>query len=300
MKTGFFESNENMSQEDIAAYKSILMRTYDSFEAFCHANNLAYYAVGGTALGAVRHKGIIPWDDDIDVFMFRKDYDRFLSLKYSLKGSGYELKDYHDSDYNAPFAKYMDANTTIWEDKYRPSIYGVFIDIFPLEELSDDGENILKEDYDRVWKKAACSFRPFSFKRAVNALLHLKRSILLDELLHLRCYGKRQQLIQECDELTAVIKKQRGSRYIAYCNEAGPNYNVVYPKEWFDNVIPMPFEHTTIMVSCNYDEYLKSLYGDYMTLPPIEKRVSQHYHYFVDLTRRVSIEEAREIIKRRK
>lgn len=90
------------------------LETLKAFIAFCQANNLKYYAAYGTVLGAARHHGFIPWDDDIDVYMMRDDYDRYLRLMRTNPPKGYEQVEYvHDKEYYLPFAKFCNAHSTI-------------------------------------------------------------------------------------------------------------------------------------------------------------------------------------------
>lgn len=127
-----------MSPEMTAAYKKSLLQTFKAFDCFCRKHGITYYAGGGTLIGAVRHKGIIPWDDDIDVLMLKEDYDRFIALKQECSNSDYRILDYHDRGYYLPYAKYVDANTTIWEVKELPYVIGTFIDVFPLYHSAGD------------------------------------------------------------------------------------------------------------------------------------------------------------------
>ena len=113
-------------EEDKLKYKEILCKTMKSFINICKEHNLQYYACAGTCLGAIRHKGMIPWDDDIDVLMPRSDYDKFLALKQKLQGTGYEIVDSNNQFYNQWFAKFSDANTTIVEMTDFPIVFGVY------------------------------------------------------------------------------------------------------------------------------------------------------------------------------
>lgn len=122
-------------EEDKLKYKEILCNTMKSFINICKEHNLQYYACAGTCLGAIRHKGMIPWDDDIDVLMPRSDYDKFLALKQKLQGTGYEIVDSNNQFYNQWFAKFSDANTTIVEITDFPIVFGVYDNIL-LQVLS--------------------------------------------------------------------------------------------------------------------------------------------------------------------
>ena len=119
-------------------YKKVLLETMKAFIDFCSQNKLEYVAAYGTALGAVRHKGLIPWDDDIDVFMTRDNYEKFLECREKAKLAGYEIFDLNDEGYYLPFAKFCNANTTLWEVERLPFVMGVFIDVFPLDFTSED------------------------------------------------------------------------------------------------------------------------------------------------------------------
>lgn len=134
-------------EEDKLKYKEILCNTMKSFINICKEHNLQYYACAGTCLGAIRHKGMIPWDDDIDVLMPRSDYDKFLALKQKLQGTGYEIVDSNNQFYNQWFAKFSDANTTIVEITDFPIVFGVYVDIFPLDEVGnlDVAKNCMKK-----------------------------------------------------------------------------------------------------------------------------------------------------------
>ena len=113
-------------------FKQRLIKLFKEFIDVCNKNKLRYYAAYGTALGAVRHRGIIPWDDDIDVWMPREDYERFLSLRNQLTATPYEILDIQNKGYYLYFAKFCNKNTTLIEREGKP-IIGLYIDIFPLD-----------------------------------------------------------------------------------------------------------------------------------------------------------------------
>lgn len=147
-------------EEDKLKYKEILCNTMKSFINICKEHNLQYYACAGTCLGAIRHKGMIPWDDDIDVLMPRSDYDKFLALKQKLQGTGYEIVDSNNQFYNQWFAKFSDANTTIVEITDFPIVFGVYVDIFPLDEVGNlDVAKKLHEEKSKYFDKYRRTFK---------------------------------------------------------------------------------------------------------------------------------------------
>ena len=128
---------KNIKKEWNAAILDILK----TFISICHTHNLRYYCCAGTAIGAVRHHGMIPWDDDIDVIMPRPDYDRFLEIARHEDFGNYEVvTPYNNERYPLYFSKLVNKNTTLIEEKERPCIIGLFVDIFPLDATADDVE----------------------------------------------------------------------------------------------------------------------------------------------------------------
>ena len=121
-----------------------LLSMLDTFHKICIENNLSYYVVGGTALGAIRHKGFIPWDDDIDVGMPRDDYEKFKNLAKTLYLSEYEFEFSGKKDFTYTYGKMYDTTTTLIENNRYRICRGIFIDIFPIDGLGNDYEEGLK------------------------------------------------------------------------------------------------------------------------------------------------------------
>ena len=130
---------------DVVRYKTILFKTFQAFIDTCEKYDLRYFCAGGTVLGAVRHGNIIPWDDDIDVFMPRDDYERLIELSPEISKGDYSVIAARITPMFATFAKFYDKNTTLWELKEIPFVYGIYIDIFPLDESNDSQEVFLKK-----------------------------------------------------------------------------------------------------------------------------------------------------------
>lgn len=282
-----------MTKDQLLDYKNILIKTLEVFKLFCKENNLTYFACGGTAIGAVRHKGIIPWDDDIDVCMLRKDYDRFLTLKGKLVGSGYEIL-YHDlPNYPFPFAKFADANTSIWEFKNIPFIQGVFIDVFPLDSVTgNDAETkYFQKQYVDAYNIYLHSFVRHPFNELFRHIIHAKRSGVLTWFKDVFVNRKNKELLyKNFLKIEDQARCKEGNYLLNYYTPYMVEKEIFY-RDWFVTTVEFEFEDTTIQLPNGYIEYLTQLFGDFMTPPPIDKQISNHSRYYINLNARLSVEE---------
>lgn len=269
-------------------YKQKLIETFIAFDSFCKQHDIKYYAAYGTLIGAVRHHGLIPWDDDIDVFMKREDYDKFCSYRGKV-GGHYDIMDINDKNYwLLSLAKFVDTNTTLWEFQELPLILGVYIDVFPLDEINTDKSLKYKKEYDDLSSLVARSMMRYNFSQLMKTLIHPRRALYVfcNLLAH---KGKYSQYRAKYDALVAHLKSIKGDYYVSYDGPYG--VGEIMKKEWFEKTISLQFEGMTIEAPVGYDSILRKMYGDYMKLPPESKRVSHHSHYFLDLNKRWSIEE---------
>ncbi len=272
----------------IIKYKEILLETFNAFLAFCQEHDIEYVAAYGTVLGAVRHKGLIPWDDDIDVYMDRANYDKFISLRNDKSMKEYEIIDIENKCYYLPFAKFANKNTTILEIGYIECVIGVFIDVFPVDEVDDINEaKIIHDEYCYWYGEYIHSLKtltsPDVYKHPSYFFTILSAKI------------RKRRILEELKKIENKFKSISGDKVMYY--RSTDNYEkCVFPKSWIKDTIEMPFENTKIRVPKDYDSYLNFTYGDYMTLPPEEKRVSVHNHYYVDLDKRLSVEEIKKRI----
>lgn len=252
------------------------------FDGFCRENHLRYYAVGGTLLGAVRHEGFIPWDDDIDLALPRADYERLAELMKDQRFGDYVLESpkYADDSFCYPFTKLYDTTTTLIENKRRPIVRGVFLDIFPLDGIDDDIET----------GKA--------FLKKVSARYHLylsltggirkgrsfyKNAAVVTARLIPRCIVDPTALRISLDEMCRQYDFDR-SLFVGNLLGAWGERELV-TREIIGEPVEYPFEDMTVMGVEKYDEYLTSIYGDWRQLPPEDKRESHHDFVFLDLER---------------
>ena len=299
------EDNKHLSPLEARSgdlLKTRLLEVFQFAKEFFQRHNLRYIGCGGTVLGAIRHKGFIPWDDDIDLYMPRKDYEQLMQLAPEFQGTGYELLHWDNltlnsqlstlnSQYYMPFAKIADCRSTIWEFRHLPFLFGVSIDIFPLDEFDEADEVI-----------TACQYRShYYFDKYLNAVSRYSCKDMLQALCKADVHRLGVQVLSKwrsrCPQKYLQAFRQFEETYKH--NGPGPKCVCVtqwegriFQSEWFHDVIEVPFEDTTLIIPRAYDAYLHKLYGDYMQLPPEEKRIS-HPHYFFDIDHRLTLEELR-------
>lgn len=289
-----------MNENDfIVKYKSILLDTFRFLIEFIESNNLNYFTCAGTTLGAIRHQGIIPWDDDIDIFMPRDDYNWLIQHRELLEGTGYNMVVPGDGDYYLPFLKICNSRTTIWENPLFPFVFGVFVDIFPLDNLNWTREKILKEK-----KREVRMFEQYQYCIADSSSAQL---LLLFKEKHLKTFGKcllgkvmsslgnRRRYLDRFIEMQKQLPHGINGKHCIFMNS---EIDEVYLSEWFKEYSLMPFDGLLVRVQNGYDNYLKLVYGDYMKLPPLEKRILCHSRYYVNLNEGLTLEEVKERIKK--
>lgn len=246
--------------------KRLQLSILDAVDDFCTQNRIRYYLAHGTLLGAVRHDGYIPWDDDIDIWMPRPDYERFMDSFRSDHSPCLRAIDFkHDKTYRLPFGKVHDIRTVIDEDLYDEDAYGVFIDVFPLDGYS--GTHQIKKG------------------RFLRKLLNVKRS----KWSPARSCGKNCAMVVAKLFLSwlptgAILRKMdSNAREIPY-EEADKLIvativdidKAVFPAAAFSSNERHAFEGRSLPVPIGWDSVLQTLFGDYMTPPPPDKRTSTH------------------------
>lgn len=273
-------------------YKEKLLETFKAFDMFCREHDINYYAAYGTLIGAVRHEGLIPWDDDVDVWMLPSDYEKFKSYKGNINNH-YDIIDDRDENYWLfSLAKFVDTDTTLWETVHFPCITGVYIDIFPLYECKENEAIALRKEYDRTSYNLTYALAQHPYSQIISQLINRRFSLFLQYCKEKFYYSPRySQLLVEYRKCVDTIKEARGDMYVSY--DGLYREKEIFKKEWFLSKIRVKFGDFEISIPSSYDEILTKLYGDYMQLPPVEKRVSHHQHYFMDLDRRWTIDEIR-------
>ncbi len=287
-----------LSQTGLEQYRGVLLKTLESFIRTCGDNSLRWWMAFGSAIGTVRHHGFIPWDDDIDVFMPRPDYEKLKKLEvpgvrieYVREGDG--------DDFPFPYVKFCDGNSTIWERQMYPSVFGVFIDVFPLDEAGEGDSEAFRQRYRRIFHRYKRSQRVYprgSFLRRLAGLdFRGAFKVAADGLWHSRRLPFYKEAFLACDREAAA---KRGGDFIVYGTSS--NYRrLLLPRSVFENTVTMKFEGLDVNMAGGYDTMLRLYYGDYMQLPPYTARLSEHYHYFIDLDRRLTLDEAIDLQARR-
>ena len=278
----YYYGDTGISIRDVQAVELEMLSVFDSI---CRKHSIPYQLFGGTLLGAVRHRGFIPWDDDIDVAMKRKDYEFFLTVCEKELGDAYFLQTcFSDPKSVIQFAKIRKNNTKYENsvDNLAASHTGIWIDIFPLD-------NVKRESISTKWQRFQIQFlyamstasvpnrirvSPKRWKRIVRKVLSkglkiISKSQVDKKLLKVfKRYEKKETGL--ISHLTMGGTKSVYERYMQQSEE-------------FDDLLELEFCGHQFWAPRNYDEILKNIYGDYMTLPPEEERRPMHGVAVVEL-----------------
>ena len=244
-------------------------------DSICRSHNLSYSLTYGTLIGAIRHKGFIPWDDDVDIIMPRADYEK---LKSFFKSTYHGKLIWCDRTtiHNYPYCIARVSDLTY---RYKTNLanekdfdIGVFVDIYPLDNYCDTKKQALRLGR-KVWFKNRMFdmyLNPNKTRGFLKKIIRNVASIALKLI-----YGKNWHLRID-NEIKNVIDKNTGigNHIVGVISQT--EWRELMERDWFANYIEMAFEGKTFMVCVGYDQLLKSIYGDYMKLPEKEKRVPTH------------------------
>ena len=267
-----------MEKHELTPLQSKLFDMLKWFDSFCRENDLNYYLLGGTMLGAARHQGFIPWDDDIDVGLFRRDYERFIKLmKGKVEYNKYiiEAPDTDTTDFCYPYAKIYDISTTLIEHYSIPLKRGIFLDVFPIDYLGDSPDEC-RTRYRRI------KFL-YDFYLTRVAAIDEHRSILKNCAIKVsRClpFIDNSKLRMRLDQSCAAYNKP-----LSWGGNLLGNWGIkeVMPVSIMGIPTEYEFEGLKVFGAQDYDGYLTHLYGDWRKLPPKEKQVTHHDYLYLDL-----------------
>lgn len=268
---------ENDQKDNEAQTKKIqkeLMPLLYEVKRVCEKHDIPYFLCAGSALGAVRHGGFIPWDDDIDIGMLRKDYMRFLEVARKDLSEGYLLIDANDTpDYYVGHAKVFRDNTALVnrETSHLRTHHGFYLDIFPFDTIPEDEEQ-QEEMYTDV-KNIKTLFVRMKKWNAYKGKNPIKKYFANQNYYNLKVKSPKKVFA----EMNRILMQYLDTDSKLVADLFAPyNKKLFYNVEDLFPVQMMQFEDGEYPIPGNYDTYLKVMYGDYMTLPPEDKRYVKH------------------------
>lgn len=238
----------------------------------CEKHNLRYYIIAGTLLGAVRHKGFIPWDDDLDIGMPRKDYEKLMANAKEWMPEQYEVVSYEtDKTYPLQFAKIQDANTTLIERMHLKYLGGVYIDVFPLDGMTSN-------PIMQTWQL----MRYFYYKKVLYFIYRdpYRHGHGPSSWLPLLC--RKFYTLEGVQEKIKRVQKTYDYDAHEYVVNHFDGRKGIMPRRYYGKPTPINFEGKQVLGVEDTNAYLTRQYGDYMTLPPVDKQ-RQHNFHLLDL-----------------
>lgn len=241
-----------------------------SVHEFCMRHHIMYSLACGTLIGAVRHKGFIPWDDDVDIYMLRDDYNKFITSFHDIKGSFRVISLETSKEWCLPYAKVYDTRTLQTElSNINVRGIGFGIDIFPIDAVPDS-----LSAWKWYEKKRVLLQRIFAIKK-----LKWREGRSLQENLFL--YAIKTFLVplpirSLAQFINAYSQKYNNNSTSYLAENCFGNPNNRFSRNNFSHSVDLLFEGQYLKAMNGYDNYLKAFYGNYMELPPVEKRCSHH------------------------
>lgn len=268
-------------ESTIRRLQLIQLEILKTVDGICEKHNLKYSLYAGTLLGAVRHKGFIPWDDDLDICMPREDYEKLIDIwsQTPLEGYIFQNKD-NSPEFAEAFAKVRKDKSTFLQPKEENARYhtGIFIDIFPFDRIPK-GKNERKklEISNKIYQLFTREFVPGKNKGS-------KFEIIIAKVL-LKLVTKNNRKKARKWMLNRLTRYNGNSKlcYVTYATASSTKY--IYPNYLFDNLVRMKFEDGEFSCFGCWDESLKILFGDYMTPPPEREREWKHHPTVIDFER---------------
>ena len=256
---------------DIREIQQMELGIMEYIHETCQKIGVKYFLAYGSLIGAVRHKGFIPWDDDMDICMLREDYEKLQDYLIANPDERYEVMSYKNNlNYVYPFMKVQDNHTYLLEEDVRiDSNMGIYVDIFPVDGYENDAN--FKNKMTKLIKKRQLSCYTFkgitNTKSVLNSLIRYISVIIF-------YFTNTNKYVAQIEELakSRKVSDYEEVDYLIYKDMNKP----VWRREWLEQVTTGTFEGKKFMIPKNYHEILTSDYGDYMQLPPVEQRVSHH------------------------
>lgn len=264
-----------ITEQELHKVWKVEQEILDVIHDVCKKNNLRYSLAYGTLLGAVRHGGFIPWDDDIDLIMPRKDYEELKRIWKDEAPTRYLLMDYH-TNYDNPntFTKIVKDNTTfLQDDEARTKSFhkGIFVDIIPGDLAAPKGVS-RKLQY---IMSAVYLLYSRGHSSGSGGIIGLIEKVLLKipKKKYYKYRVKAEKYLRKWNE--SESKEMLFIETLAGCKK-------YYPSDMFDNLVEIPFSDKRYSAVADYDSMLTKIYGDYMQLPPEEQRVWHHHPLIID------------------
>lgn len=266
-------STRFLTDDEIAKLKRTEIEIMDELDRVCRKHNIEYYMVGGTLLGSVRHTGFIPWDDDIDVVMYRTDLEKLEKLYHNGEfDSKYFLQTENTDEYYPLMTAKLRKNDTLFlEDCIDDNVKshcGIFVDIFPLDDISDVNNSKVAKNAGRISLLTTvicekCGYR-YGIKSTTKIFADIVGLIGVKKLKQIR---NKLMTAENGKGLEKATIYASNYGYVKQCR----------PKTVYAPAVDLPFEDKKYMAPNKYHDFLVQLFGEnYMDLPPVEKRVTRH------------------------
>lgn len=246
------------------------------FKSICEKNNFTYFLAYGTLLGAVRHKGFIPWDDDIDVAMPREDYEKLIKYFENNKTKYTLINHKNNKNYNNEFSKITDDSYILIEKNAKCKNYGIFIDIFPIDAVGNtkkDAQKFFKKLYFKIKLQQYASLEKFIKSKGILKQIFRHALFLYSHIFGVdRIFKRNEKIFHKFDYKESKLKSiVVNGRTIIYTNEEIGCGNLV------------EFEGDFYNTFFDYKSILKKEYGDYMKIPKEENRITHNLEVYKKL-----------------
>lgn len=248
-------------------------------DKFCKTNNIKYSLYAGSLLGAVRHKGFIPWDDDLDICMERSEYNKFIDEWLKKGPEGYILQNKEtEPSFTQSFTKIRKDHTTFLQSEDEAGKYhtGIFVDIFPIDRMPNEG--VAKRIFDIRCMLYQLYTREFVPPKS-GKITKLATSVLL------KCTSSKSRKRIRSRLLKKITENDNDYSLNTTAIETMASLKIRFPKDMLDSYTFLKFEDGEFMCFKDWDEHLRCKFGDYMKLPPKEEQTWKHHPLIIDFER---------------